>query len=62
MVARRQARDVGLTCRCHMSNIMPDMPDANTTLNQSYALFINLVNITYQSVDQYLPSTHSWLG
>ena len=34
--------------------------DANTTLNQSYVLFITLVNITYQSGDQYLPSLHSW--
>ena len=34
--------------------------DANTNLNQSYVLFITLVNITYQSVDQYLPSIHSW--
>ena len=34
--------------------------DANTTLNQSYVLFITLVNITYQSRDQYLPSIHSW--
>ena len=33
---------------------------ANTTLNQSYVLFITLVNITYQSGDQYLPSIHSW--
>ena len=38
--------------------ILPDRMlrlDANTTLNQSYVLFI-----IYQSVDQYLPSTHSW--
>ena len=34
--------------------------DANTTLNQSYVLLITLVNITYQSRDQYLPSIHSW--
>ena len=34
--------------------------DANTTLNQSYVLFITLVNITFQSGDQYLPSIHSW--
>ena len=34
--------------------------DANTTLNQSYVLFITLVNITYQSRDQYLLSIHSW--
>ena len=34
--------------------------DANTTLNESYVLFITLVNITYQSGDQYLPSIHSW--
>ena len=34
--------------------------DANTTLNQSYVLFITFVNITYQSGDQYLPSIHSW--
>ena len=34
--------------------------DANTTLNQSYVLFITLVNITYQSGDQYLPSIYSW--
>ena len=34
--------------------------DANTALNQSYVLFIALVNITYQSGDQYLPSIHSW--
>ena len=34
--------------------------DANTTLNQSYVLFITLVNITNQSWDQYLPSIHSW--
>ena len=34
--------------------------DANTTLNQSYVLFITLVNITYQSGDQYFPSIHSW--
>ena len=33
--------------------------DASTTLNQSYVLFITLVNITYQSGDQYLPSIHS---
>ena len=33
--------------------------DANTTLNQSYVLFITLVNITYQSGDQYLPFIHS---
>ena len=42
---------------------LPDrmlQPDANTTLNQSYVLFITLVNITYQSGDQYLPSIHSW--
>ena len=34
--------------------------DANTTLNHSYLLFSTLVNITYQSLDQYLPSIHSW--
>ena len=34
--------------------------DANTTLNQSYVLFITLVNITYQSGDQYLPSIRYW--
>ena len=34
--------------------------DANTTLNQSYVLFITLVNIIYQSGDQYLLSIHSW--
>ena len=34
--------------------------DANTTLNQSYVLFITLVNITYQSGDQYLSCIHSW--
>ena len=34
--------------------------DANTTLNQSYVLFITLVNITYQSGDHYLSSIHSW--
>ena len=34
--------------------------DANATLNQSYVLFITLVNISYQSGDQYLPSLHSW--
>ena len=34
--------------------------DANTTLNQSYVLFITLVNIAYQSRDQYLPFIHSW--
>ena len=34
--------------------------DANTTLNQSDELFITLVNITYQSGDQYLISIHSW--
>ena len=33
--------------------------DANTTLNQSYLLFITLVNMTYQSGDHYLPSIHS---
>ena len=33
--------------------------DANLTLNQSYVLFITLVNITYQREDQYLPYTHS---
>ena len=31
--------------------------DANTTLNQSYVLLITLVNNTYQSWNQYLPST-----
>ena len=42
---------------------LPDrmlQPYANTTLSQSYVLFIPLVNITYQSEDQYLPSIHSW--
>ena len=34
--------------------------DANTTLNQSHVLFSTLVNIMYQSKDQYLPSIHSW--
>ena len=34
--------------------------DANTTLNQSYVMFITLVNITYKSRDQYLPSIYSW--
>ena len=33
---------------------------ANAILNQSYVMFITLVNITYQSGDQYLPSIHSW--
>ena len=33
--------------------------DANTILNKSYVQFIALVNITYQSGDQYLPSIHS---
>ena len=32
----------------------------STILNQSYVLFITLVNITCQSEDQYLPSIHSW--
>ena len=35
-------------------------PDANTTLSQSYVLFITLVNIRYQSRDQYLSSIHFW--
>ena len=34
--------------------------DANTTLNQSYVRFITLINITYQSRDQYFPSNHFW--
>ena len=34
--------------------------DANTTRNQSCVLFITLVNVTYQSRDQCLPSIHSW--
>ena len=34
--------------------------DANTILNQSYIMFITLVNIIYQSGDQYVPSIHSW--
>ena len=34
--------------------------EVNTTLNQSYVLFITLVNSTYQSGYQYLPSIHSW--
>ena len=34
--------------------------DANTTRNQSCVLFITLVNITYQSRDQCLPSIHFW--
>ena len=34
--------------------------DANTTLNQSYVLFITLVNITYQSGDQHLLFIRSW--
>ena len=34
--------------------------DANTTLNQSYVLFITLIKITYQSGDQYLPPIYSW--
>ena len=34
--------------------------DSNTTLNQNYVLFITLVNITYQSGDQHLPSIHFW--
>ena len=34
--------------------------DANRTLNQSYVLFITLINITYQSRNQYLPSIYSW--
>ena len=49
-------------CGCGQYNL-PDMMlrlDANTTLNKSYVLFITLVNITYQSRDQYLPSIHSW--
>ena len=38
-----------------------NLPDSmETTLNQSYVFFIILVNITYQSGDQYLPSIHSW--
>ena len=36
--------------------------DANTTLNQIYVLFITLVNITYQSGDQYFPSIHPMAG
>ena len=50
-------------CCCSGHYNLPDRmlrPDANTTLNQSYVLFITLVNITYQSGDQYLPSIHSW--
>ena len=50
-------------CCCSGHYNLPDRmlrPDANTTLNQSYVLFIILVNITYQSGDQYLPSIHSW--
>ena len=34
--------------------------DANTTLNQSYVLFITLFNTAYKSGDQYIPSIHSW--
>ena len=34
--------------------------DLNTTVNQSYVLFITLVNITYQRGKKYLPSTHYW--
>ena len=33
--------------------------DVNRTLNQSYVLFITLVNITYKSGDQYLPFIHN---
>ena len=45
--------------QCNLPDRMLPL-DANTTLNQSYVLFITLVNITYQSGDQYLPSIHSW--
>ena len=34
--------------------------DASTTLNQSYVLFITLINIPYHNREQYLPSIHSW--
>ena len=36
--------------------------DANIILNQSYVLFITLLNVTYQSGDKYLPSIHSWVS
>ena len=45
--------------QCNLPDTMLRL-DASTTLNQSYVLFITLVNITYQSGDQYLPSIHSW--
>ena len=50
-------------CYCSGQYNLPDRIlrlYANTTLNQSYALFITLVNITYQSGDQYHLSIHSW--
>ena len=34
--------------------------DAHATLNLSYVFLITLVNITYQSWYQFLPSIHSW--
>ena len=49
-------------CRSGQYNLPDRMLglDANTTLNQSYVLFMTLINITYQSGNQYLPSIHSW--
>ena len=49
-------------CGCGQCNLPDRMLrlDAITTLNKSYVLFITLVNITYQSRDQNLPSIHSW--
>ena len=48
-------------CSSRQYNLLDRMLrlDANTTLNQSYVLFITLVKITYQSGNQYLSSIHS---
>ena len=52
--------------KTNKQDIQYNLPDrmlrlgTNTTLNQKYVLLIVLLNITYQSGDQYFPSIHSW--
>lgn len=49
-------------CRSSQYNLLDRslQLDANIIMNQIYVLFTTLVNFTFLSRDQYLPSIHSW--
>ena len=53
----KEARDVGLTCRCHLSNIMPDsMPDSifydSMGWGIAFLIFLRVITTVFLSIKE----------